>query len=206
MSAKYTCKQALDLLKKGNAKHVALERLKANAPSIAYSLEIGVPDQEPYAAILGCADSRVIPERIFSAKEGELFVVRVAGNVASTEAIASLEYAVKKLKVPVILVLGHQACGAVEAAIELMQKRQNAGYNLNQLISHIIPAINDPSIDDLQKAVMKNAVIAANDLIGRSEYLRSIPKKSLLICAAYYHISGPRAGKVEFIGTCACAE
>ena len=85
--------------------------------------------QEPYAIILSCADSRVVPELAFDAGLGEIFVIRVAGNVANTSSIASIEYAVAHLGSKIIVVLGHQSCGAVTAAVQ----GGDNGYHLNHL-------------------------------------------------------------------------
>ena len=200
MTKKWTCKQALDKLTKGNQKHAQQCRKKGLGEK-TFQLKETDPGQRPYAAILSCADSRVIPEEIFCAGKGELFVVRVAGNISSPETIASLEYAVKKLYVPLILVLGHEKCGAVESAIDFAKDRLNLGYNLNQLISYIIPAVNVPTINDVTRAVKKNATLSAAGLTERSLILESYQtEKKLLICSAYYHFSG----RVESLGTCKC--
>ena len=200
MTEKWTCKQALAKLTKGNREHVQQCR-KEGLGERTFQLKETDPGQRPYAALLSCADSRVIPEEIFCAGKGELFVVRVAGNISSPETIASLEYAVKKLYVPVILVLGHEDCGAVDSAIKFAKDRLNLGHNLNQLISYIIPAINDPTIDDMPKAVKKNATLSAAGLTERSLILESYQtEKKLLICSAYYHLKG----EVEWLGTCKC--
>ena len=107
--------------------------------------------QQPYAIILGCADSRVVPELAFDTGLGELFTVRVAGNIANSSSIASIEYAVAHLGTKLIVVLGHQSCGAVTAAIA----GGDNGYNLNHLLAHITPAINasnkDASINEIVK-------------------------------------------------------
>ena len=97
--------------------------------------------QDPFAIILSCADSRVIPELIFDVGLSELFVVRVAGNVANTCSIASIEYAVAHLNVNLVVVLGHEGCGAVDAALA----GGDNGYNLNHLLAHLQPAVAKPS-------------------------------------------------------------
>ena len=93
--------------------------------------------QQPYAIVLSCADCRVVPELAFDTGLGELFVVRVAGNIANSSSLASMEYAVAHCGSKVIVVLGHQSCGAVTAAVG----GGDNGYNLNHLLSHITPAI-----------------------------------------------------------------
>ncbi len=99
-----------------------------------------VSGQKPFAIILGCSDSRIPPEIAFDAGLGELFVVRVAGNVANISSVASAEYAVANLGTKLVVVLAHMNCGAVNAALSGI----DAGQNLNRLLEHIRPAIVDP--------------------------------------------------------------
>jgi carbonic anhydrase len=148
--------------------------------------------QEPYAIVLGCADSRVVPELAFDTGVGELFVVRVAGNIATTETIASIEYAVAHLGTSVIVVLGHQSCGAVSAAIA----GGDNGHNLNQLLAHIAPActaVPGGSVDDVVK---KNAALTVAALTERSPILRdAVAAEKLRIVPAFYALD---SGKVSF--------
>ena len=149
--------------------------------------------QSPFAIILSCADSRVIPELIFDAGLSELFVIRVAGNVANTCSVASIEYAVAHLNVNLVVVLGHEGCGAVDAALA----GGDNGYNLNHLLAHLQPAIAKPSGKDhaakLKNAVKKNAKLTSKELRERSSILS---KKSLDIVPAYYNLA---SGKVNFL-------
>jgi len=150
--------------------------------------------QEPYAIILSCADSRVVPELAFDTGLGELFVVRVAGNIANSSSLASIEYAVAHCGSRVIVVLGHESCGAVTAAI----KGGDNGYSLNHLLAHITPAI-DASEDsnDVNAVVKKNAMITAEELVNRSSIIKTAVKESgLKIVPAYYNLG---TGKVDFI-------
>lgn len=144
-----TPSEALTRLREGNARMVAgtttgpnrsMDRIRAVAPS-----------QAPFAAILGCADSRVPPELLFDQGYGDLFVVRVAGNVATPEEIASLEFGVAALGAAFILVLGHSECGAVKAA---MSPEVPPGQ-ISTLYQHIVPGIPDGTTDT-------NAAIAGN--------------------------------------------
>ncbi len=149
--------------------------------------------QSPYAVILGCADSRVVPELIFDTGLGELFVVRVAGNVANTSSIASIEYAVAHLKAGVIVVLGHECCGAVAAAIE----GGDNGYNLNHLLAHITPALDAAQGRDMSDIIRKNARLTAGDLETRSPILaRAAQNGNLVILPAYYNLD---SGRVDFL-------
>ncbi|OAV45812.1 carbonic anhydrase [Lewinella sp. 4G2] len=150
--------------------------------------------QEPYAIILSCADSRVVPELAFDAGLGELFVVRVAGNVANSSSIASIEYAVAHIGTPVIVVLGHEACGAVTAAVA----GGDNGYNLNHLLAHINPAINASEEGaEVNDVVRKNAEMTAKELQARSAIIRdAVNNGKLEIVPAYYNLSD---GKVDML-------
>lgn len=200
MAKKHTCKESVKWLKKGNKKYV--KHLKSGSKTSLLEPVKGA--QRPRAAILSCADSRVIPENIFGAKDGELFVTRVAGNVASTDVIASLEYAVAELHTPVIVVMGHQGCGAVGATMDFVENRRDLGHNLNHLVAQIIPAVNDPKACDLPEAVCRNAIYAADRLLDGSNILLEAfyrKKNPILICAAYYNMD---TGKVEWLDNCKC--
>lgn len=151
--------------------------------------------QDPFAIVLSCADSRVVPELVFDTGIGELFVVRVAGNIANTSSVASIEYAVAHLGTPVIVVLSHESCGAVTAAV----KGGNNGYNLNHLLSHITPAISESdekaSVNDVSKL---NAQLTVKDLSNRSSIISEAVKSGKLkIVPAYYNLE---TGVVDFLG------
>jgi len=149
--------------------------------------------QAPFAVVLGCADSRVVPEIVFDTDLGELFTVRVAGNVASISAIASIEFAVSQLSVKVVLVKGHSGCGAVTAAVE----GGDHGANLNKLITHILPAIEQTPGRNFDEVVKANARINANKLIKRSSIIAEAVKVGQLkIFPTFYHLE---SGEVEFL-------
>lgn len=202
----YTCEAVMKRLRDGN--DLYCRRLKAETVRFSekdYVLTTDPPKQEPYAAILGCADSRVIPEHAFWAGEGELFVCRNAGNISPPTTIASLEYAVEHLGVPVIVVMGHEVCGAVKATLDLVNKRQNLGDNLNEMAAYILPAVNKPKAKNIKSAVKRNAKISAEGLTRRSDLLKEkVESGNLLICAAYFHLSSPSPGKVDWLGTVTC--
>ena len=129
---------ALKRLLDGNARYVA------NAPATRdYSAgrAARVTAQYPVAAVLSCADSRVAPELAFDQGPGDLFVVRIAGNFASNDGIASLEYAVQFLNVPLVMVLGHTNCGAVDATIKVLTDNTALPGRLPQLVAAIRPAV-----------------------------------------------------------------
>jgi carbonic anhydrase len=129
---------ALVRLTEGNARYVA------NAPQ-ARDYSAGraarAQSQHPIAAVLSCADSRVAPEFVFDQGPGDLFVVRVAGNIASRDGVASLEYAVQFLNVPLVVVLGHTACGAVDATIKVLQDNTVLPGLLPELVAAIQPGV-----------------------------------------------------------------
>jgi len=149
--------------------------------------------QQPYAIILSCADSRVVPELAYDTGLGEIFVIRVAGNIANTSTIASIEYAVAHLGTNLIVVLGHESCGAVTAALA----GGDAGYNLNHLLAHILPAkaaSDDPSVNGVVK---KNAELTGNALAARSEIIGdAMDSGKLKIMPAYYNLG---TGKVDYL-------
>ena len=126
-----SAEKALAKLKAGNKNFVA-DKLDGKLQNSSRRGEL-TGGQNPFAIILSCADSRVVPELAFDSGLGEIFVIRVAGNVANTSSIASIEYAVAHLGVNLIVVLGHESCGAVTAALA----GGDNGYNLNHLLSHI---------------------------------------------------------------------
>ncbi|NNF11745.1 MAG: carbonic anhydrase [Gemmatimonadetes bacterium] len=148
--------------------------------------------QAPYAAILGCADSRVPPEILFDEGLGDLFTVRVAGNVASPEEIASLEYAVGVLGSKVILVLGHTSCGAVTAAVE----GKAVPGQISALFQHITPAV--PAGADIQTAVEANARHQTKILTTSSPVIReAIEAGTVEVRPAVYSLE---SGEVTLLG------
>lgn len=181
----------LDRLKAGNARFVEDKVDGKLQDSVRRSKLTG--GQAPFAIVLSCADSRVVPELAFDTGLGELFVLRVAGNVANTSTIASIEYAVAHLKTKVIVVLGHQSCGAVTAAIA----GGDNGHNLNHLLAHIEPAkaaSDDKSVDGVVKT---NAQLQCRDLADRSAIIASaVSKGDLKIFPAYYELG---SGQVTFL-------
>jgi len=187
-----TKQDILNRLKEGNKRFIS-DKLEGKLIDSSRREDL-TAGQNPWAIILGCADSRVIPELAFDTGLGELFVVRVAGNVANSSSIASIEYAITHLGSKVIVVLGHQSCGAVTAAI----KGGDNGYNLNHLLAHIKPALSasgDGAV--IEEVVRKNAELTAEELKNRSAIISSaIDKGGLSIVPAYYHLD---TGKVNFL-------
>jgi carbonic anhydrase len=182
--------EARERLNEGNSRFVKdkLEHKKQNSERRA-QLSAG---QHPFAIVLSCADSRVIPEITFDTGLGELFVVRVAGNVANTSSIASIEYAVANLDVKLIVVMGHESCGAVMAAIT----GGDAGPNLNHLVSMIEPALELSENSSVNEVVKKNARGNAKLLVSNSDIISTaVKEKNVEIITAYYNLA---SGIVEF--------
>jgi carbonic anhydrase len=129
---------ALEALMQGNARHAA------KSPEHREDFEHRADRaeaQHPFAAILACSDSRVAPERVFDQGPGDIFAVRLAGNIVNDDGLASLEYAVKFLGTPLVMVLGHTNCGAVTAAVNVVTRRAALPGHLPKLIAAIEPAV-----------------------------------------------------------------
>jgi carbonic anhydrase len=186
-----TPERALSLLVEGNQRFVA-----QNLVSFQEDLDIlkahSEGHQEPFAAVLSCADSRVPVELVFDQSIGHVFVVRVAGNVATPDTIASLEYGAAVLGIKAILVLGHTNCGAVKATIA----GKAVPGQISTLYQYIHPAITG-SKGDLTTATRQNARLQASVLSETSPVLGDLIKqKKLAIRAALYDIG---SGKVTMI-------
>jgi carbonic anhydrase len=174
--------EALTLLMEGNKRFAG-----NNLTSIAHDLQLlkehNVDKQEPFAAILSCADSRVPVELVFDQTIGHIFVTRVAGNIINSEIIGSLEYGAAVLGVKVLIVMGHSSCGAVKAALS---KTQVPGQ-IASLYPHLEPAVESGS--GLEDTIKKNAKIQASLLEKTSTVLAPMVKDGKLkIRAAYYDV------------------
>ncbi len=183
--------EVIQRLKDGNARFTS-DTMKRELQDAARRKDL-TSGQDPWAIVLSCADSRVAPELTFDTGLGELFVCRVAGNVANTSSIASIEYAVANLKTPVIVVLGHESCGAVGAALA----GGDNGYNLNHLLAHIVPAMAASGDGaDVATVVKKNAELNAEALVSRSSIIKdAVSSGALKIVSAYYNLE---TGAVDF--------
>lgn len=187
-----TIDSIIQRLKDGNARFTS-DNLERNLQDQSRRTDL-TKGQQPHTIVLSCADSRVVPELAFDAGLGELFVVRVAGNVTNSSSLASIEYAVANCGSKVIVVLGHESCGAVTAAIN----GGNNGYSLNHLLSHITPALAASSEDATVNDVVKtNAKLNAEELVNRSSIIRTaVENGTVKIVSAYYNLTN---GKVEFL-------
>lgn len=120
-----------------------------------------VAGQQPFATILGCADSRIPPELIFDQGFGDLFVIRVAGNVIGEDVAGSIQYAVQHLNTPLLVVLGHEGCGAVTAAVQAMMGRHDEPHYIDALIRSMSPGLQGLDVA-LEEPIRLNAAVEAN--------------------------------------------
>lgn len=176
VSAKLTPSEALQRLLEGN-KRFASGKPKGPHRSLARVHELA-GSQSPFAAILSCADSRVPVEIVFDQGFGDLFVVRNAGNVATSEEFASLEFGTLVLGAKVLLVLGHSSCGAVKASIA----GEPVPGQISALYQHIRPAVNRAG-GDLEKTIADNVRIQAATLSQASPVIADLVKQGKLIVA-----------------------
>ena len=182
--ARLTSDQALNALMEGNTRFVTGQMVSFQE-DLALLKQKNAEQQEPFAAVLSCADSRVPVEILFDQSIGHLFVTRVAGNVATPEIIASLEYGAAVLGTRVILVLGHSACGAVSAAIG----GKPVPGQISSLYAPLRPAV-DQAGSDLDAAIRANARIQAGLLRSASPVLADLVKQGQLsVVAAHYDIA-----------------
>ncbi|HET6474191.1 MAG TPA: carbonic anhydrase, partial [Pseudomonadales bacterium] len=188
---------AFERLVQGNARYVDGV---AKRHDFKAEREALVGGQNPFAAILGCADSRIAPEYAFDAARGDLFVVRLAGNFANADAIASLEYAVAVLGVPLIMVLGHGSCGAVDATIKSIDGAPPLPGHLPSLVKALTPAVEavkgKPG-DRLANAIDENVVLNVRTLSAATPILSAaVGNKTLRVVGGVYELA---TGKVRLI-------
>jgi carbonic anhydrase len=196
--------EALQRLLEGNRRFVAQTRLEATTgASRRQELATG---QEPFAIILGCSDSRVPAEIVFDQGLGDLFVIRVAGNVVAPSQIGSVEFAAARFGTRLVIVLGHSSCGAVSATLEeLSRPTADQSPNLRSIVNRIRPSVEALLATDLardpdaliQQAVRANIRVATNHLRHGSDVLEHlIRKEGLLIVGAEYSLE---TGLVELL-------
>jgi carbonic anhydrase len=189
---------SLERLLKGNARYVEGVSLRHDFKHEREALAGG---QNPYAAILSCADSRIAPEYAFDSGRGDLFVCRVAGNFANNETVASLEYAVAELGTPLILVLGHDACGAVSATIKSLKDGTTLPGHLPSLVSGIAPAVKavlQQAGDTLDNAIRQNVIDNVAKLRSATPILSAaVEQGKLKVAGGIYRLSD---GRVEMVG------
>ena len=157
--------------------------------------------QRPFATILGCSDSRVAPELIFDAGLGELFVIRVAGNVLSAEVAGSMQYAVAHLRTPLLIVLGHEGCGAIQAALETKYRNVQQRSRIQLLVDSILPVLDGlnpdlPPPEQLARAVEINVRSTVRRILESPEGQARAAEGRVQCVGAIYDIE---TGRVRFL-------
>jgi len=188
---------ALELLMDGNERYVdGISRRH----DFKHEREALVGGQNPYAGILSCADSRIAPEYAFDSGRGDLFVCRVAGNFANSDTIASMEYAVAMLSTPLIMVLGHDSCGAVSATSKSLKDNTTLPGHLPSLVKSITPAVNavagKPG-DLLDNAIRQNVIDNVAKLKTATPILsEAVEQRKLKVVGGIYKL---RNGRIDMI-------
>jgi len=183
--------EALDLLKEGNRRFLSGEGLYPHHRK--HSGPTAIKPQNPVACVLGCSDSRVPPQLLFDQQVGGLFMVRVAGNIIDRLVLASIEYSVLVLQTPLILVLGHQNCGAVQAAMDQDHHEGHLGSLIKQ-IKPIFSRCQDPT--DVNEAVRLNIQEVTHKLRCEPIFKERIAQGTLDIAGSYYDLEH---GVIDFM-------
>jgi len=153
--------------------------------------------QHPFAIILSCSDSRVPPEIIFDEGLGDLFIVRVAGNVLNDEGLGSIEFAVDALAARLILVLGHQSCGAVDAAMKTVAAKGKAPGHIQSLVTAIKPVVSSTPNGDLDSMIKANVKHVVDTLRSSTPILKArVDSGDVQVIGAYYTLD---TGAVSFL-------
>jgi carbonic anhydrase len=197
-SPPYTAEEALARLVDGNERFV---RGEARFPTVQKEVLAALAKgQRPYATIVGCSDSRVPPELIFDAGFGELFIVRVAGNVISPEVMGTLQYAGIHLRTPLCVVLGHEGCGAVKAALAARTGARDA-VHIALLLDNILPGLRDlpPELapdEEARAAVEANVRWSIHQLRDTPEVKARMVEGTMKLVGAIYEL---QSGRVRFL-------
>jgi carbonic anhydrase len=196
---RFTAGEALERLRAGNARFVAgTARFPTVQKEVLAALAKG---QTPYATILGCSDSRVPPELLFDAGFGELFIVRLAGNVLSAEVGGTFQYAGTHLRTPLFLVLGHEGCGAVQAALDVKFRGARERSRIEALLQGILPGLDgiDPAAspeDQLRVGVEANVRWTIRQIMASPEAKAREAEGVLQLHGAVAEIT---TGRVRFL-------
>jgi carbonic anhydrase len=189
--------EALKLLMDGNRRYV---EGRSRRHDFTHEREALTTGQNPYAGILSCADSRIAPEYAFDSGRGDLFVCRVAGNFANDDVIASFEYSIAVLNTPLLMVLGHRACGAIDAAIKSIKDGTTLPGHLPSLVTALSPAVKavaDLSGNTLDNAIKQNVILNVEKLKNATPIIdRAVAEKKVRIVGAVYNLDD---GRVELL-------
>jgi carbonic anhydrase len=195
----YTADEALKRLRDGNARFMRGEaRFQTVQKDILAELTNG---QRPYATIVGCSDSRVPPELVFDASFGELFVIRVAGNVLDPAVMGSIQYAAMHLRTPLFVILGHEGCGAVQAALALRNEGALQPSRIAVLLDSILPGLENvdaalPPPVQLSAGVEANVRWSMRQLLETPEGRARMAEGVLKLVGAVYELE---TGRVRFL-------
>jgi carbonic anhydrase len=195
-----TAAEALQRLVDGNARFAS--GASVQRPPAHDRLGHLAEAQQPFATILGCSDSRVPPEMVFDQGLGDLFIVRVAGNVVGTEVYGSLGYALEHLGTPLFVVLGHEGCGAVQAALQARRGGAPEHGRLAELVDTIVPALEgidptEPREAQLHRAVEANVRSAVRQLAATPAGRVALADGRIRLVGAVYELA---TGRVRFLG------
>jgi carbonic anhydrase len=190
---------ALQRLVEGNHRFVAGTPTHPNQ-SVEHRHEL-ISGQKPFATILSCSDSRVPAELVFDQGLGDLFVVRVAGNVVGTDDLGSIEYAVHHLHTPLIVVMGHESCGAVTSALLSAEDRSKESHAIQELLEQIQPALKglDPKLSQAERVyagVEANVRLSVKQLEATAELMHPHEGPPPMIVGAVYELE---TGKVQLL-------
>lgn len=199
-----SAQEALERLREGNRRFVGGVRSVDNHVNPARRAELA-DGQEPFAIVLGCSDSRVPAELVFDQGLGDLFVIRVAGNIVAPSQIGSVEFAVERFGTPLVVVLGHSRCGAVLATVEeLMRPSEHRSRNLRSIVDRIRPSVEALLSTEIrhtpdalvQHATRANVRVSANQVRHGSELLEELIRLGrLVVVGAEYSLE---TGVVDF--------
>jgi carbonic anhydrase len=179
--------EAISKLKEGNGRYTS-GNLQHPGQTTERRAELA-KDQHPFAVILSCSDSRVPPEIVFDQGLGDLFVVRVAGNVIDDHGLGSIEYAVDHLGARLIVVLGHQSCGAVKAAKETIAAKGKAPGHIQSLVTAIKPVVEATAKDDLETTVKANVKHVVQALRSSTPILKAkVDSGEVQVIGGYYSL------------------
>ena len=196
---RYTAQEALARLKAGNERFVnGTARFPTVQKEVLADLAKG---QQPYVTILGCSDSRVPPELVFDAGFGELFVIRVAGNVLGSAILGTLQYAGAHLHTQLFVVMGHEGCGAVQAAVGAKFHGEKSLSRIEVLLENVLPALDgidpkQPADVVLHQAVEANVRNTVRELLATPEAQVRLATSSMMLVGAVYDLA---SGRVRFL-------
>jgi carbonic anhydrase len=199
-----SAQEALDRLREGNRRFVSGTQIRDTNPGHSPPEELA-KGQEPFAIILGCSDSRVPAEIVFDQGLGDLFVIRVAGNIVAPSQVGSVEFAAARFGTRLVVVLGHSQCGAISATLEELQRpTENQSINLRSIVDRVRPSVEsllqsrlegDPEAL-VERAVRANVGVSVNHLRHGSEILEQLIRdEGLRVVGAEYSLE---TGEVDF--------